>query len=118
MAVQGIYFADMHRSHNNFCNQWGVDAVFLATRQSADGVEVSVIAGDSVTAENVNKNQAPVTPTLAITLHKNHTEKVANVRCLSSTITYKKLAGTVTEWPILDQPRGCSEFFVEQLELQ
>jgi flagellar biosynthesis protein FlhG len=35
-----------------------------------------------------------------------------------SSIAYKKLAKTVSEWPILDQPRGHLEFFVERLVLQ
>jgi|TARA_B110000879_G_scaffold21013_1_gene26514 flagellar biosynthesis protein FlhG len=35
-----------------------------------------------------------------------------------SSIAYRKLARTVSEWPILDQPRGHLEFFVERLVLQ
>lgn len=35
-----------------------------------------------------------------------------------SSIAYKKLAKSVCEWPILDQPRGHLEFFVERLVLQ
>lgn len=35
-----------------------------------------------------------------------------------SSIAYKKLAKNVVEWPILDQPRGHLEFFVERLVLQ
>ena len=34
-----------------------------------------------------------------------------------SSIAYKKLAKTVSEWPIMDQPRGHLEFFVERLVL-
>lgn len=46
MAVSRFYRADMQWAQNNFCNQWGVRAVLLAARQSADGVEVSALAGD------------------------------------------------------------------------
>ncbi len=35
-----------------------------------------------------------------------------------SSIAYKKLAKTVSEWPIQDQARGHLEFFVERLVLQ
>ena len=35
-----------------------------------------------------------------------------------SSIAYKKLAKAVSGWPVLDQPRGHLEFFVEQLVLQ
>ena len=35
-----------------------------------------------------------------------------------SSIAYKKLAEAVSNWPILDKPRGQLEFFVEQLVLQ
>jgi flagellar biosynthesis protein FlhG len=32
-----------------------------------------------------------------------------------SSIAYKKLARTVSDWPVMDQPRGHMEFFVERL---
>ncbi|NKB31555.1 MAG: P-loop NTPase [Pseudomonadales bacterium] len=32
-----------------------------------------------------------------------------------SSMAYKKLARTVSEWPVMDQPRGHMEFFVERL---
>jgi flagellar biosynthesis protein FlhG len=35
-----------------------------------------------------------------------------------SSIAFKKLAKTVSEWPVMDQPRGHLEFFVERLVLQ
>lgn len=45
MAVKRFYAADMHSALNNIRNNLGADAVILATRQLADGVEVSAAAG-------------------------------------------------------------------------
>ncbi|MDD9891877.1 MAG: hypothetical protein OXU66_04610 [Gammaproteobacteria bacterium] len=41
MAVKRFYVADMHTALNKIRNQLGADAVILATRQLAAGVEVS-----------------------------------------------------------------------------
>ena len=52
MAVKRFYAADMHTALNKIRNQLGADAVILATRQLADGVEVS--AASSLSDSKIN----------------------------------------------------------------
>ncbi|NKB31554.1 MAG: flagellar biosynthesis protein FlhF [Pseudomonadales bacterium] len=60
MAVKRFYAADMHTALYKIRNQLGADAVILATRQLADGVEVSAVAGltDSVINSNLLKSES------------------------------------------------------------
>jgi flagellar biosynthesis protein FlhF len=56
MAVKRFYAADMHTALNKIRNQLGADAVILATRQLADGVEVS--AASSLSDSEINSTDS------------------------------------------------------------
>ncbi|MDD9896847.1 MAG: flagellar biosynthesis protein FlhF, partial [Gammaproteobacteria bacterium] len=56
MAVKRFYVADMHTALNKIRNQLGADAVILATRQLAAGVEVSAAA--SLTDSAINSAES------------------------------------------------------------